>query len=220
MTSCELCRALFNDSNQKNLAAVAEQQFPNCHCEQFSVGEGSPSRVHDDEILYRMLTDPIDLDQDTGQIAREAFAQAYKDGLSIVRERATDAEMEAVVREVLSVKPNKERRTIRAIFEFRCLTIRDERCVFQGSQHKAFCVYDQTVSRILEPNEPPVATHGTILSRRLFEPPTTKRQFQSDCNDTLHRIITARSVDVTTFRNGLVATLNARSLAGEFIRAV
>src|SRR5258708_17641301 len=114
MTSCELCCALFNDSDQNDLAAVAEQQFPNCHCEQFSVGEGSPGRIDDDEILYRMLTDPIDLDQDTGRIAREAFAQAYKDGLSIVRERATDAELEAVIKDILSVKPDKERRTIRA----------------------------------------------------------------------------------------------------------
>src|SRR5258708_4767115 len=156
MTSCESCRSLFNDVAVRNLAAVTEQRFPDCHCEQFSVGEGSPSRIDDGEILYRMLTDPIDLDQATGQIAREAFEQAYKDGLSIIREQATDAEMESVLKDILSVKPNKERRTIRAVFEFRCLNIRNERCIFQGGQHKAFCVYDQTTPRILEPNDPPV----------------------------------------------------------------
>ncbi|WP_370198438.1 hypothetical protein [Bradyrhizobium diazoefficiens] len=167
-----------------------------------------------------MFTDPIDVDEDTGQVARNAFEDGHRDGLSIIRERATDVEIELLVKDILSVKPDKKRRTILAIFEFRCLAIRDERCTFRGDQHKAFCVYDQTVPRILEPAEAPVPTHGTIMSRRLYELPVTRKQFQSDCNDTLFRLITAQRRDVQTFRNGLIAGLNVRSLAGEFVRAV
>ena len=166
-----------------------------------------------------MLTDPIDLDEETGQIAHDAFEQAYKDGLSIVRKRASDAEMEAVVKDILSVKPSRDCKTIRAIFEFRCRNVREEPCTYQNAQHRAFCVYDQTVPRVLELDQSAVPTHGTILSRCLFEAPTTRKQFQNDCNDTLHRLITGQPLDVETFRNGLVAALNARSLAGEFVRA-
>jgi hypothetical protein len=218
MTSCERCRTLLRDQTLKNAAANVEQQCPDCHCEQYCVGEGSPGRVDDPEILYRMFTDPTDVDEQTGKIARDAFDQAYKDGLSIIREQATDHEVEAVVKDILSVKPERQLKRILAIFAFQCAAIRAERCAHQGSQHKAFCVYDQTVPRVLEPNEPPVPTHGTIMSRRLYEKPITRRQFENDCNDTLHRIITVQALDVETFRNGLVAALNARSLAGEFVR--
>ncbi|WP_456746690.1 hypothetical protein [Bradyrhizobium sp. USDA 4354] len=166
-----------------------------------------------------MFTDPTDVDQGTGRIARDAFGQAYKDGLSVIRERATNEEIEAIVKDILSVKPDRQFKKILAIFAFRCSEIRADRCTHKGSPQKAFCVYDQTVPRMLEPDEPQVPTHGTIMSRRLYELPVTRRQFENDCNDTLHRVITMQALDVGTFRGGLVANLNARSLAGEFVRA-
>jgi len=159
----------------------------------------------------------VDVDEQ-GRLAREAFATAYIDGLSIIRDCADDGDIEKLVSDILSRKKGEAPKTIRAIFKFDCLIIRNEEAPLRASTTRGFCIYDQTVPRILHPKEKPVGTHGIVLSRRLIEPPMVRRQFENDCNVTLHRLISAQSVAVEDFRDGLIATLNARSLAGEFVR--
>jgi hypothetical protein len=216
MTHCLSCKNIF-ESSPKNLARDVEAAFPDCHCEQYSVGVGTPGRIEDHETLYRMFTDPVDVDE-FGRLARSAFGTAFGNGLSIIRECADDAHIEELVSDILSVKPGKKFRKILAIFSVKCVNIRSYRSMFKGSLGKAFCVYDQTVPPVLNVGGKPVPTHGTILSRRLFEPPVTRAQFENDCNDTLHRLIAVEQIAVSNFRNGLVDKLNARSLTGEFVR--
>jgi hypothetical protein len=214
---CSQCRDALN-RDSKNLASEIEASFPDCECEQYSVGHNSPGRIEDDEILYRMFVDPVDVDKGSGQLAREAFRTAHIDGLSIVRERAEDAHIEALASDILSIKRGGKPKTILAIFRFVCGKIRSEMTTIQAQAEKAFCVYDQTQPRILLPAETAVPTHGIVISRRLYEPPITKGQFERDCNLTLYRIISAEAVSVENFRAGLIEKLNARSLAGDFVR--
>jgi hypothetical protein len=105
-----------------------------------------------------------------------------------------------------------------AIFRFACEKVRSEISIYQERALKAFCVYDQTQPRILFPAEPPVPTHGIVLSRRLYDQTITKGQFEKDCNLALYKVISAEAIPVERFRSGLIAQLNARSLAGEFVR--
>lgn len=215
--SCTECRQVLQGSSKK-LARDVELKFPACECEQFSVGEGSPGRISDEEILYRMFVNPVDVEDD-GRLAREAFSKAYEDGLSIIRDCSNDAEIEALATDILSTKPGQRTKSVLAIFRFVCKRIREETIKFDEQMLRAFCVYDQTVPRIFS-SGPPVCTHGIVLSRRLFRKPVTARQFEYDCNFTLHRLVAAERVPVEHFRGGLIAKLNERSAAGEFVRQV
>jgi hypothetical protein len=209
---CVECKAaLSRDSS--DLAEEMERQFPGCECEQYSVGQNSPGRIEDQEILYRMFTDPVDVDQ--GKLARAAFRTAHIDGLSIIRDCADNSQIEALVTEILSIKQGKPPRKILAIFRFSCATVRRE--MVEGSAARAFCVYDQTIPRVFLQDEQPVETHGIILSTRLS--PKPRKQLQRDCEFILHRLIAADPISVDEFRDGLIVNLNERSLRGEFVRA-
>jgi hypothetical protein len=216
MTHCQSCQSVFG-SSPRNLARDVEAAFPDCYCEQHSVGEESPGRIEDHETLYRMFTDPVDVDE-FGQLARAAFGTAFGNGLSVIRDCADDEHIQELVSDILSVKPGKPFRKILAIFRVKCINVRTYGSMFKGNLSRAFCVYDQTVAPVLNVGGKPVPTHGTILSRRLFEPPVTRAQFENDCNDTLHRLIAIDRIAVSDFRSGLVERLNAQSQAGEFVR--
>jgi hypothetical protein len=214
---CAECRDALERAS-KNLAKEIEAAFPGCECEQHRVGTGSPGPIGDQEILYRLFVDPVDVDEQ-GRLAREAFATAYIDGLSIIRDCADNTDIENLVTDILSVKEGAKRKTIRAMFRFDCIAVRMELVDFQKSKTRGFCVYDQTVPRILHPASIPVGTHGIVLSRRLIGPGKVRRQFENDCNVTLHRLIAAQPIPVDMFRDGLIVRLNERSLAGEFVRS-
>ncbi|HEV7880225.1 hypothetical protein [Bradyrhizobium sp.] len=211
---CAECRQALQGSGRK-LAKEIEQKFPACECEKFSIGEKSPGKIADDEILYRMFVDPVDVED--GRLARAAFSKVYQDGLSIIRDCANDLEIEALATDILSTKPGQRTKTVLAIFKFVCRKVRQETVKLGDEFVRAFCVYDQTVPRVFE-RGPPVPTHGTVLSRRLYELPITTRQFENDCNFTLHQIVATERVSVEEFRGGLIARLNERSVAGEFVR--
>ncbi|WP_143130717.1 hypothetical protein [Bradyrhizobium arachidis] len=165
-----------------------------------------------------MFVDPVDVDEN-GRLARAAFSKAYEDGLSIVRERANDAEVEALAIDILSTKPGQRTKKVLAIFRFPCVSVRRETISYNGAHVRAFCVYDQTVPRIFHQDLAPVPTHGIVLARRMYKAPVTARQFENDCNLALHRLVAAERIEVTNFRDGLIARLNERSAAGEFVRA-
>jgi hypothetical protein len=215
MALCEDCRKALNEDFKS--AKQVEGSAPDCCCEEFSVGVGSPGRVDDHEVLYRMFTDPVDVDK-FGRLAREAFSSAYKNGLSIIRECASDDDVKNIVSDILSVKQGRPFKKILAIFQVGCVSFRHFRSMYQGNLGKAFCVYDQTVPRMLDVSAPPVPTHGTVLSRSLFELPKTRKQFENDCNDALHRMLTVNPIPIDNFRNGLVTQLNNDSLQGRFVR--
>ena len=166
-----------------------------------------------------MFTDPVDVDR-FGRLAREAFSSVYKNGLSVLRECASDEDVKCIVSDILSVNQGRPYKTILAIFQVSCTSFRHFRSMYKGNLSKAFCVYDQTVPRILDSSARPVPTHGSVFSRYLFASPKTRRQFESDCNDALHRMIAINRipVNIIDFRNGLIVHLNERISSGTVCR--
>src|SRR5262245_6222656 len=122
---CSECRQALSGSGRK-LSRLVEDNFPACECENYSVGENSPGKISDEEILYRMFVDPVDVEVATGKVARNAFSKATEDGLSIIRECSRDEDIEAITTDILSTKPGQKTRTVLAIFKFVCRLIREE----------------------------------------------------------------------------------------------
>jgi hypothetical protein len=80
-----------------------------------------------------------------------------------------------------------------------------------------FCVYDQTVLRMVDTSLPPVPTHSGIFFRHLLPSGVVRKQLLKDCETVLYKVISADRVDVTAFRGGLIVSLNEESRAGAFV---
>jgi hypothetical protein len=70
-----------------------EDECPECACEHFSFGNGSPGMVASDETLVRFHFSPHDIDED-GRPTPMAFTDVDSIGLSVTRDGCTDAEIE------------------------------------------------------------------------------------------------------------------------------
>jgi len=218
MTACLQCKAVLAFENDgEKLARNLEESFPGCECEAYSVGEGSPGRVLDEEYLFRAFTDPPDVD-DHGQLARDAFRSAHQNGLSVFREQASDADVEAIISDILSVKTGKKPKQVLALFRVQAAAVRLTTEQRLDPPLNAFCIYDQTVPRLLQPQAPHVPIHAAIFFRHLKPADVSAKQLRRDCEGMLYKVISAVRVPVDQFRNGIITGLNARSLAGEFIR--
>jgi hypothetical protein len=217
MIDCVSCRAAFAPENDHDdFARDLETQFPDCICQQFSVGVGSPGPIADGEILYRAFVDPTDVDEKTMELARRAFEWAHRNGLSVFRESATDDDITALISDILTVRAGKKRKRVLALFRFVCRQIRSLTETRFPNGPRMFCVYDQTVPRIRKPELPHVPTHAGVFFRHMKPQNVGKRQLQKDCETVLYQVISRERVDVATFRNGLIENLNQQSLAGAF----
>lgn len=215
---CSACLALFALDRIPTPEQI-ERAFPDCACEACSVGVGSPDRVADDEALYRLFIDPTEVDEATQDLARNAFKWAHINGLSVFRERATNAEIEALVTDALSFRPGRPIKTVRAAMRVTCRTLREMREARLQPAQRRFCIYDQTVPRVVDSSLTPIPTHASVFFRRSLIPGVAKRQLQRDCEADLYDVFTVQRVDLATFRNGLVEMMNARALKGEFLLA-
>jgi hypothetical protein len=218
MADCESCKGAFapervNDKLARNL----ESFFPNCACEQFSVGTGSPGRIYDDEVLYRAFVDPTDVDPQTSDVSHSAFRWAHSNGLSVFRECASDDDVKTIVSELLAAKPGKPAKTVLALFRVRCRQIRSLTENRIEGAPRMFCVYDQTVLRMVDMGLPPVPTHAGIFFRHLLPSGVVRKHLQKDCETVLYKVISADRVDVAAFRGGLIVSLNEQSRAGAFV---
>lgn len=186
--------------------------MPNCRCEAFAVGIGSPGRVEDSEYLYRLVITPGDFDQNTGKLLLEALSDAKKDGLSVFRESATDEDIVALIGERLARRPGKQTKTVQALLRFKVQPVRDLADAHAG---RLFCVYDETVPRF-DPSLPRVATHVTILQRLRSAGSADRQTAIKKDTRALYNLIERSFVDLASFRSGLILGLNQRSLDGDF----
>ncbi|WP_433762102.1 hypothetical protein [Brucella anthropi] len=165
-----------------------------------------------DEIIYRLVVSPGDIDPNTGKVLLEAIRDVKHDGLSVIRSVATDQEIEDLVRERLTIKPGGALRVVEAILEIK---VSDLQSLVRENWGRLFCVYDETVPRKYS-DLPPVPTHATLLQR---VPPakTAGRNGQmKDDQKKLYDNLVGNRIDIDSFRNGLIKQLNQRSLDGEF----
>lgn len=213
--ACVMCRSALNGiSGGKDQAEIVDKNLPHCGCEAFSVGQESPGAVKSDEYVYRMIITPGDIDEPSGKLMLKALNDIRSAGLSVFRECASDADVSNLVIDRLSRTPDKKQaKTVHALLRVQTSVIRKMR---EASFGRFFCVYDETVPR-KQPELPMVPTHATVLQRLLPNGTENRKALNTKVSQALFDEIKNCVIDVSTFRNGLLADLNQRSIAGEFV---
>ena len=148
--------------NDRHRARLIDEAFPKCLCEQCSLGLGSPGPVANCEGLYRFFVSPADIDPKTNDVFATAFEKSAENGLSVFRSCASDDDMRNLVQDRLTVRAGKSPLTVLGLF--RALA-RDLRAIQNTENQRAFCIYDETVPRKLDPSLPHVPTHVSIYQR-------------------------------------------------------
>ena len=210
----EAVRALFaSEEDNKKLADLIEAAAPNCGCETFSVGIGSPGPVAPTEVLHRILSSPRDFDPDTGTVLEAPFRKVYTNGLSVWRARGTDDDVAVLMEESLWRAEGDPLRSISGVLEAQTSEIQAETTT-DGS--RCFCVYDQTVSR-RDPSQAPVPTHAGVFLRVPAKGSENRTTIQKDLAGKLKELFERTFLDAESYRDGICIQLNERSASGEFI---
>jgi hypothetical protein len=210
---CEDCRQLFAASeDDKKFADILEERFPECQCECYSVGEGSPGPIAGEEVLHRIIVSPRDYDPDSDTIRGAPFEKVFANGLSVCRGIATDAEVTALVEEGLVHTASEPSKQVWAICE---VVTSDIRAMRSNDNDRLFCVYDQTVSRT-DKTKPPIPTHAGVFLRWPPKSTQDRKILRKDFAGRLREKFIAKTLKVDAIRNGLFCTLNERAKAGEF----
>lgn len=210
---CLECKELLKgESSDGEQANRVEQAHPHCACEGYSVGQGSPGPLSSNEIVYRLVVSPGDIDPNTGKLLLEALRDVKNDGLSMIRSLATDEDVEVLVTERLTTKAGGKIKTVEAILQ---ISVGELQQLSMGDWGRLFCVYDETVPR-KDPNLTRVPTHATLLQR--VPPPKTegRKGAMKDHQKKLYDKLANSKIEISSFRSGLIEKLNERSLAGEF----
>lgn len=210
---CFQCSEILNGTSTDGQQATrVDVAHPHCACEKHSVGDGSPGPVGPDEVVYRFVVSPGDIDPHTGILLLDSLRDVKSDGLSMIRSLASDIDIEELVRERLTIKAGAQIRTVDAILQ---ISVSELQQLTRDDWGRLFCVYDETVPR-KNSNLPPIPTHATLL-QRVPPPKTDGRKGTMKADQTvLYKKLITNKVDIASFRSGLIAQLNSKSLAGEF----
>jgi hypothetical protein len=193
---------------------LIDEAFPLCACECCSIGQGSPGKVGDCEEIYRFFVSPSDVDERTKQILATPFEKAAENGLSVFRGCASDEDIKNLVRDRLAVKPGQRFRTVLGLLK---AEVQEVRTIQGGIGGRAFCVYDETVSRKMDTSMPHVPTHVSIYQRVPAPGGKDRNKIIASDNYKLYSLLVSQQIEIAKFRDGLLAELNNRSLAGEFV---
>ena len=214
LASCHGCAAMLNgEADDDKQASRVDVAFPNCACEQCKVGVESPGPVGSDEQIYRLIVSPASVDWNANKIIADSFRDAALNGLSVFRECASDADVEALVVDRLTRKADKPIKTVQALIKIGVQAIRDQ--VSAEVDGRLFCAYDETVPR-RNSALPRVPTHVTILQRLPKAGASGRNGKIKDGTLSLYRLAEASLLPLDQFRSGLLTSLNERSLAGDF----
>lgn len=206
--SCDSCRAIFaSNEDNEGLADLLEASHPKCACEAFSVGEGSPGVVNDQEILLRIIISPRDIDRETGEIAVRPFEKAFKNGLSVVRSVASDSDIDDIVNEGLEASGVITSK-VEAILGATTLSVRS----ITKENEKVFCVYDQTVKRRDE-TRPPIPTHAGVFQRHPPKGIAHRKLLQKDFARLLYQTFLDGQLPLRDFRDGRLVDARPQSEA-------
>lgn len=215
-SDCESCRGTFDLKPQNDkYAEEIDSAHPNCACQKFSLSPYSPGIVDDSEKLYRMIILPGDLD-DKEKLTFESIKSTYKNGLSVFRECASDADITNLAEDRLYIKPTQQRRSVKGLIALSAAEVRELDHETIGAP---FCIYDQTVQRKFDKSLPHVGTHVGIFQRILApKTPSRKEKHQQACEVLFEYMKDpTRWIDAEEFRDGFLARLNAASANGAYI---
>jgi hypothetical protein len=124
-----------------NRCKFAQQNDPQCNCENVSVSQFSPGIVENNEILVRQIYSPIHIDEQPGRVNTFAFTDAQDKGMSV--NRKTYSSREELNKKVqYKLKLDEEQGKVRSFQGVIYATCHDVRAIKTNDNLKAFCVYD------------------------------------------------------------------------------
>lgn len=188
--------------------------MPAAVCEGFSVGEGSPGPVAHTEQLIRLAISPRDFDE-TGEMALAPFMKVFEQGLSVMRDSATDDDY---LEQALEILPHKPDQPHKEVFGIASASVGDVRSL-QAHGGRLFAVYDQVVPRFRAPDRPPIPTHVGVFAITIPpKGPAPKgqpqpNQIKKDIAVMLYDLFIQGRISVPQFRGHLFADTNERARA-------
>lgn len=108
------CRAAFNAAPVIDRAGQLDAAFPKCACEPWSLQNVGGNGVASNELVARVFTSPGGYNEDEG-ILTGKLTQLYAMGLSVIRQGASDAEIEATIDELTTANPSDVQTLVGAV---------------------------------------------------------------------------------------------------------
>ena len=210
MTDCESCRQIFAEhENNDRLADILEANHSGCACEQCTVGQGSPGPVGEHERSLRIIISPRDIDPASGTIFSPPFQKAFRNGVSVCRELASDEDVVSLVREGWNRSADADPKVLSVCRA----TAKDIRAIRNESYERVFCIYDQTVARD-DASQMPISTHAGIFGR--YPPPKTadRMKIQKDFAGRLRELFIEGEIAIVQFREGLLTRIKLSERGG------
>lgn len=132
--SPEECISIWKNAEPQERARALDHHSPSCGCEVHSLRNSNLNPISSVEFVARILTTPDGCNLTTKEILRTKLVAAFSSGVSLVRQGATEAEIELTVSQLTqSSEPNSlAGAAILAVSEIRNL----------GNPERWFCVYD------------------------------------------------------------------------------
>ena len=131
--TCEACRkALEVEEDRVNSINRALDQP--CGCEGFSVSEHSPGPVRDDEVMHFLASLPNSR-LESGHINPQYLTQLDQDGLSVLRDGASDSEFKITL-DQLMVHWKEREKSLEGVISFSAAQIR------AAKDPRLCCIYD------------------------------------------------------------------------------
>jgi hypothetical protein len=135
-------RVFLVNSDTGERASRLSEACPNCICERVTVGRhGSPSPVRSSEILHSVLIAPADLEND--QIAITVITHAEKNGMSVLRDGASNEEF----RQTINIRrQDNANRHFHGVASIRCAEVRALNLPPNANdplrRERLYCVFD------------------------------------------------------------------------------
>lgn len=140
------CRVAWTEPGGNVAARTLDEAFPEGVCQAYSLSDPERTRIADDELIARVLTDPGGWKE--GEILTAKLTNCFSRGLSVIRQGAADAEILSTVDALLRASDNQ------ALIGAVVMPASEVRAV--GDPIKQFCVYDT--------DAPEMVAHGDIVA--------------------------------------------------------
>ncbi len=173
----------------------------------------SPGPIHNNEVLHRIMVSPRDYDPITNQIAQKPFEKLFMNGLSVMRDLGSDQDFQDIAEDSLLSKPTSPLRSVQAVCS---ATAAEIRTVGGEGDKAAFCIYDQTVPRNIE-GQDPVPSHAGIMQRDIKYDVEGAKKANKDLSFLVFEKFRGTALPAANFRENLFGELNKKAAAGHYV---
>lgn len=190
--SCETCRAALS-AGPGRVGRINQALDGQCGCESFSVSPHSPGIVSDPEILHYLVPTPEGR-LENGLLNPSFLVQVDVEGLSVLRDGASDQEFELTVAE-LRPRWRDKNRVLEGVMSFTAEAVR-----YESEACRLCCVYDSAM-----PEKP---HHADLMAPEL--PALSKSQLERQRRARLKMIVDKIGnsfTDARSFRQGRLSHL-------------